>query len=131
MGDYNHFRLTHMSSEAQEATDRAIVNYLEWALCTEVFIISPSNNTSQATNVYTQLPFSGSSVHSCVTSQDSLVTDSAGDIADASTPEKHPDHADHELPSSDGSMAQYWAPNGTVIPAYLEQAQSEVSESME
>jgi hypothetical protein len=101
MGDYNHFRLTNMSTQAQEATDRAIVNFLEWALCTIVFINGPSENTSQVTDVHTQPLSSGSSFLSCVSSQHSPETDTPEDVADALTPDELPDHVDHKLPSSD------------------------------
>jgi hypothetical protein len=96
-----------MSTEAQEATNRTIVNFLEWALCAEVSINGPSNNTNQATNIYTQPASSGSSVQSCVGSQHSSGSNISRDIINAPAPEELLDHVDNNLPSSDGSMAQY------------------------
>jgi len=93
--EYDDFKRENKSAHAQELTDFAIVNFLEYALCSKILVDDVPDDNIQANNALTQDPSPGGTLQSRIPRQSSLeletyTSDSetmtiSGDLSDAAT----------------------------------------------
>jgi len=93
--EYDDFKRENKSAHAQESTDFAIINFLEYALCSKILVDDVPDDNIQATNALHQDHSTGSALQSRVPLQssthfetydsDSETMTISGDLSDAAT----------------------------------------------
>ncbi|KAI4744045.1 hypothetical protein E4T50_05520 [Aureobasidium sp. EXF-12298] len=83
--DYIECKLTNKSAHAQEATDFAIVNFLEFAVCSEILVEDVPQNNIQVPDAFSQDPPSSGHVRPHVVRRTSPESDTYGEHSDTGT----------------------------------------------
>jgi hypothetical protein len=83
--DHIECKLTNKSAHAQEATDFAIDNFLEFALCSEILVDDVPQDNSQVPDGFSQESLSSGYVHSHVVHHTSPEPDTFDENSEAET----------------------------------------------
>lgn len=149
--EYNKFKRENKSTHAQKSTDFAIINFLEYALCSKILVDDVPNITPQVTDVLTQDPSPTGAAQSGFYDQPSPELEIYGDDSDtmtifgrcsdlsehsatitSTTPDILPEHFRDSLSLSyNVSMAYNYTLNGKEMFELDDQVPDEVIESVE